>query len=625
MTGLYSIKGPELDGLGYRTIPVLGKRPCLEGWQTHPSAARKFQHYNGSTNIGILLGGKHNLIGVDIDVRCEATAREIEGLLEDELGLAPKRIGEAPKSLFVFRCESPTQKRSTAVHHIKGLKCEVEVLGEGQQFVSHGIHPGTKQPYNWPNDDLTDYPINEIPIVTIASLNEFLSQAEAVLARKADFVFQPPPKDTWRDSPAPSNLNSEYLDQLKNGTSWHEPMLKLTARYVAKGLGKDEIMRLLEVYTWPGFTLEQTRAELGAMIDGAMKKDFAPKGVEQSKGLQVLTWSEISELLPPNYILKSWLVADDLSCLYGPSGSAKSFLVADICLHVAMGWPWNGYKVKQVNALYLAVEGGSGFINRVNALKKHYNLEDKDVPFFLYPRTISFSKSKDPDLVIETVQHRDIGLVVIDTLSQAMEGDENSAKDMGAFIRNMKAVQEATGAHVMVIHHTGKDKRKGERGSYALRGNLETVIEVSGDENPRMAKLRKQKDGEAGIEFYFKLDQLVLGIDADGDEITSCVVMQTDEKPSKRTQRLSDKNKLAMKALEYCLATEGVGKQERPSRDYPIVRLCNLNDWYYEMKSRSVTEGKNDDVVRAQRNRIKNKLMELGLIGVLNNRVWKVP
>ena len=43
------------------------------------------------------------------------------------------------------------------------------------------------------------------------------------------------------------------------------------------------------------------------------------------------------------------------------------------------------------------------------------------------------------------------------------------------------------------------------------------------------------------------------------------------------------------------------------------------------MKSRSITDGKNDATVRVNRGRIKDKLCALGLIGVLDEKVWKVP
>jgi hypothetical protein len=56
----------------------------------------------------------------------------------------------------------------------------------------------------------------------------------------------------------------------------------------------------------------------------------------------------------------------------------------------------------------------------------------------------------------------------------------------------------ATGAHVMIIHHSGKDEEKGERGNVALRGAADTIIAVqrttTGVKLVNEAPKGKQKD-----------------------------------------------------------------------------------------------------------------------------------
>ncbi len=49
-----------------------------------------------------------------------------------------------------------------------------------------------------------------------------------------------------------------------------------------------------------------------------------------------------------------------------------------------------------------------------------------------------------------------------------------------------------------------------------------------------MAAVSKQKDGEMGAEFGFTLDVVVLGVDEDGDEITSCAVTHQAHAVTKR-------------------------------------------------------------------------------------------
>ena len=73
-------------------------------------------------------------------------------------------------------------------------------------------------------------------------------------------------------------------------------------------------------------------------------------------------------------------------------------------------------------------------------------------------------------------------LVVVDTLARAIaEGDENTADDMGAPIAVLDRVREATGAHVMLIHHTGKDEARGIRGHSSLNGAADMTLHVTKD------------------------------------------------------------------------------------------------------------------------------------------------
>ena len=114
----------------------------------------------------------------------------------------------------------------------------------------------------------------------------------------------------------------------------------------------------------------------------------------------------------------------------------------------------------------------------------------------------------------------DVALIVIDTLARAMAGDdENAASDMTAFIeRRASEIARTTGAAVLVVHHPGKDNAKGMRGSTALFAACDCVIKISKrDGGGGEALIEKVKDGEVGPLFAYRLRQVDLGTDADGD------------------------------------------------------------------------------------------------------------
>jgi len=93
----------------------------------------------------------------------------------------------------------------------------------------------------------------------------------------------------------------------------------------------------------------------------------------------------------------------------------------------------------------------------------------------------------------------DPALVVVDTASWAMEGlEESSARDAGIFLGGMDFIRKALRCAVAIIHHSGKDGSKGERGSSALPANVDFRVEVECDHAVKAVRvwMRKQKDAE---------------------------------------------------------------------------------------------------------------------------------
>ena len=60
-------------------------------------------------------------------------------------------------------------------------RAPLEVLGLGQQFVAHAIHPDTGRPYEWPEDSLADLDIEALPAIDEAAARAFLDEALALV------------------------------------------------------------------------------------------------------------------------------------------------------------------------------------------------------------------------------------------------------------------------------------------------------------------------------------------------------------------------------------------------------------------------------------------------------------
>lgn len=223
-------------------------------------------------------------------------------------------------------------------------------------------------------------------------------------------------------------------------------------------------------------------------------------------------------------LIKGFLDEGALSVLYGESNTGKSFLAMDIAYHIATGQKWANCRTTQSGVVYVAAEGGQGVLRRVLALQRHFaTIAADSVPFHFLVSGVNL-RSADADLkpLVETVRGcGGVGLVVLDTLSRVLAGgDENSSVDMGAFVRNVDHLRHATGAHTMLVHHSGKNRAKGARGHSLLRAATDTEIEIADNE----ITVTKQRDIDGNFRRSFVLDPLELGKDADGDPITSCVV-----------------------------------------------------------------------------------------------------
>ncbi|WP_413219230.1 helicase RepA family protein [Tritonibacter mobilis] len=223
-----------------------------------------------------------------------------------------------------------------------------------------------------------------------------------------------------------------------------------------------------------------------------------------------------------------------MSVVYGQSNVGKTFVVVDLAFHIAAGMSWAGHEVTQSKVLYIAAEGGLGIKKRLAALQqRHPGMADDN--FVLMPVGVDLrTAGGDTQAVIDTMRSLggDFGLVVVDTLSRTLAGgDENGPTDMGAFITRTDSIRAASGAHMLVVHHSGKNLAKGARGHSSLRAATDTEIELEDGS----IKVTKQRDLECGPGYEFQLQGCVIGLGPDGAPLKSATV-----KVSKRCSKTED-------------------------------------------------------------------------------------
>lgn len=253
-----------------------------------------------------------------------------------------------------------------------------------------------------------------------------------------------------------------------------------------------------------------------------------------------------------NQLIKGILGADETAVLYGASGTGKTFLAIELAYAIARGVDWHGHPVKQGAVLYVALEGTGGFKLRVKAAENGYGNAGK----FFAQLEENVSLIREPpggEGVARIVEgYRQLvaicgavrGLIVIDTVSQAIAGDdENATEVMASFVKNrVAAIRDATGASVLVIHHANKSGLM--RGNAALGNDTDVRLKAAIEQDGRrVLSAEKIRDGETGELFGYSLESRKLGIDPEGAVVTSCVIgpavrpsMSKDEAKAQRTK-----------------------------------------------------------------------------------------
>lgn len=258
----------------------------------------------------------------------------------------------------------------------------------------------------------------------------------------------------------------------------------------------------------------------------------APAGVDVPvPRYTMLSAVDVMSLPPLQWLVRGVLPATGLACIYGASGSGKSFLALDLCAAIAAGVAWFDCRVKAVPVIYVALEGEAGFSQRVNAWQLHHGQSMPPALHFIM-QGFDLRHAGDVAAIAAAVTAAGCagGVLVIDTLNRAAGGaDENSSRDMGELIDACKRLQSELSGLVILVHHSGKDASKGLRGHSSLYAALDAAIEVTRNGERREWTVEKAKDGRDGERRAFKLRVVEIDMDDDGEPLTSCAVVPDDE------------------------------------------------------------------------------------------------
>jgi hypothetical protein len=558
------------------TMKGLGKTPSRYNaagnavgfgqWTQHITTPEEIARWAKQKDYGICIQTRR-LRAIDIDVTDPEAAQAVAEAVERLVGQLPARTrNNSPKLLLAFECTGELTKRKFKSQH--GI---VELLATGQQFIAVGTHPSGAR-YQW----LAGLP-DEVPVLTLDQVNALWSAladefaiedaqttaASVKIQKLSDVMALDPVAQHLLDAgvvlrserdgrlhitcPFEDEHTSESSDTAT--TYWpahtggyqygHFHCLHAHCEHRSDQEFKDAI-HFVDTSIAEEFSAIAVSDDSGRGCDAdhdpkPIQGDAAPQGpgagspTPKPPRFAVQPAHAFAQGKPPSWLIKGFLPKAELAVLFGESGSGKSFLALDLAVDIAMGTSWRGRVTRRGRVVYVAAEGAGGFRNRLKALAMHRCLDLDQIPVGIISDAPNMMEKADAlEVAKAIVASGGADLVIIDTWAQVTPGaNENSGEDMGRALAHCKGIHRATGALVMLVHHSGKDSSKGARGWSGLRAAADVELEVLRNENARSVTVTKLKDGEDGAELGFRLESVVLGLDEDQEEITSLVVEHT--------------------------------------------------------------------------------------------------
>lgn len=575
---------------------------------------------------------------VDLIRREEGEGADVPAILEKKFGL-PRDNDEAPvRSEIVFdyvNLEGEVVYQAIRIETHYHDKPTAKTYSQ-RRMVNGRPVPGmtgvTAIPYRWPELDAT-------PIGKVVFICEGEKAVEAVRHLGFTATTNHGGAGKWWPSLTPHFQGRKVVILPDNDTAGERHLQVVGAALT----GVAESIRVLRLPNLPPkgdahdwVTAGGTRDQLIALTKTALPfetQDVPDDPVDEQpkppRRITLIPWGELPEM-QVRWLVKDLVPAQGFVALYGKPGTYKSFVALYTAAMVATGRPCFDRETVQGDVVYIAGEGGAGLKQRRDALAKHYGLEASTRVHFIRAQLNLRSTQEDTEALVAAVNEAGLkpALLIIDTLARAFSGgNENSSEDMGAFISHCGAIQEALQTAIMIVHHSGKDEAKGQRGHSSLLGAVDTELEVvklTGEDAPADAPkvgqmtVTKQKDGEDGFKITYRMESVTLSATGLDEARQSLVLVPDDEAKGQRRKPMNGTTRAVFKALEMAI-DEAPGKHVGLP-NIPETALCvNVNTWRTYWRTACPHE---EDTARRYFNRALNDLMSSGTIGTWADYVW---
>ena len=145
--------------------------------------------------------------------------------------------------------------------------------------------------------------------------------------------------------------------------------------------------------------------------------------------------------------------------LAGPSKSGKSFSLMELCVAIAEGQKWLGFKCRKGKVLYINLEIDPAsvkhrFFDIYNAMGIPWKNGRNIMVWNL--RGYAMRLDELTPKIIRRIRSENVTAVILDPIYKVITGDENNASEMGAFCNQFDKICAAAGVSMIYCHHHSK-------------------------------------------------------------------------------------------------------------------------------------------------------------------------
>ena len=233
-------------------------------------------------------------------------------------------------------------------------------------------------------------------------------------------------------------------------------------------------------------------------------REEAPPTVQDGPAgqFQPVDWEKLlnGPIKPPEWLLWPLVERGQLASLYSAPKQGKSLLALEMAAAAAAGNPYFGRRANDpVDVLYLDQENTETDL-RERLTDMGYSPRDlQHLTYLSFPPVPPLDTSDGGKKFAELVARFRPDLVVLDTLSKFVEGDENESKTWTRFYQHTALRLKSQRIAGLWIDHTGKDAAKGARGSIAKAADVDTAFSLTYEprKGTRTLKREHSRNGHA--------------------------------------------------------------------------------------------------------------------------------